>query len=457
MKRKVAIIIFGGLMATSAAASPALSEDPGAAGGAVSENSIGTLKTRRVNIPADATQVRGRISGFDATENGRLVAFSSSATNLVAGDGNKSFDVFVKDTETGGIEIVSVGSDGALGNGYSISPSISSDGRYVAFASSSDNLVPGDTNGWEDIFVHDRATATTERISLSTEGEEANVESFSPVISDDGRFVVFGSNADNLTSQDDNPYLDLFLRDRELGTTEMVNVSSDEVQAEAFSLSLHPQISADGRYVAFHSDAKNLVPNDNNGDDRHWVDDVFLRDRVEGTTTLVSVSTSGKQGNSASSAPAMTPDGRFIAFESLATNFARRDRNRAYDVFVRDLVEGTTRRASLSSKGRRANGVSLAPSISPDGRFVAFASLASNLVGDDTNGEFDIFRRDLERRRTVRISVNSRGKQARGNRDWLHSHIAAGGHWVIFESSATNLVRGDTNRAADIFMRGPYN
>jgi Tol biopolymer transport system component len=191
------------------------------------------------------------------------VAFASSATNLVSGDTNKHPDIFVRDLQTNQTTRVSVASDGTQANNFSFNPSISADGRYVAFTSWANNLVSGDTNGGRDIFVHDRQTGATTRVSVATGGGQAAADSQRPSISADGRYVAFESDASNLVSGDTNNHPDIFVHDRQTGVTMQVSVASDGTQTYAFSSD--PSISADGRYVAFGSEADNLVSGDTNG------------------------------------------------------------------------------------------------------------------------------------------------------------------------------------------------
>lgn len=229
------------------------------------------------------------------------------------------------------------------------------------------------------------ADATTERVSVSSSGAESNGPSNDAAISADGRFVAFASDASSIVRRDTNGVWDIFVHDRESGKTKRVSVSSDEVQGDGASF--HPSISADGRFVAFVSLATNLVDDDTNG----W-HDILVRDRVLGTTEQVSLNSDGVGGNLVSLLPSISSDGRFVAFESNSTNLVDDDPNgTTTDIFVRDRMLGTTELVSVNSDGVEANGESREPSISADGRFVAFASDASNLAADDTNYTLDIF------------------------------------------------------------------
>ena len=281
---------------------------------------------------------------------------------------------------------VSVDSLGAQGIGDSEGPSISAHGRFVAFYSSAANLVGSDTNGARDVFVRDRQTGKTARVSVDSHGAQGNGDSEGPSISADGRFVAFYSFASNLVAGDTNGVINVFVRDRKTGKTTRVSVNSHGAQTKRDSIVR--AISADGRFVAFDSTASNLVGGDTNG-----VDDVFVRDRKTGKTTRVSVNSHGAQGNGDSFIPSISADGRFVAFYSDAANLVAGDGNAAGDGFVRDRKAGRTKRVSVASHGTQGNDTSFPPSISADGRFVAFTSLANNLVAGDTNGASDIFAR----------------------------------------------------------------
>ena len=277
---------------------------------------------------------------------------------------------------------VSFDSAGNLGNTDSYNPSISADGRFVAFDSDASNIVPGDTNSNRDIFVRDRLTNTTTRVSFDSAGNQANDASDRVSISADGRFVAFTSLASNLVPGDTNGDPDIFVRDTLTNTTTRVSVNSAGNQGNVRSLFNAPSISADGRFVAFESRASNLVPGDTND-----ALDILVRDRLTNTTTRVSLDSAGNQGNSSSESPSISADGRFVAFTSGASNFDLG--TDTSDIFVRDTLTNTTTNVSVDSAGNRGDGDS--PSISADGRFVAFESNSSNLVPGDNNNSNDIF------------------------------------------------------------------
>jgi Tol biopolymer transport system component len=334
-----------------------------------------------------------------------------------------------------------VDSAGNEADGGSDEPAISADGRFVAFESGASNLVSGDSNGQSDVFVHDRQTGATERVSVDSAGNQADGGSGKPAISADGRFIAFESDATNLVAGDTNGESDVFVRDRQTGVTERVSVDSEGNQAaggsgddEAAGGSGAPAISADGRFVAFASAATNLVDGDANSKS-----DVFVHDRQTGATERVSVDGHGNEGDGSSTWPAISADGRFVAFESMATNLVSRDFNRDQDIFVHDRQTGATERVSVSSDGKQASSPSDVPSISADGRLVAFVSGANNLVPGDTNRFYfaDVFVHDRQTGATERVSVNSAGNQ--GNDYSGLPAISADGRFVAFLSLAGDL------------------
>src|SRR4028118_991034 len=407
-------------------------------------------------IPVDSTGISdpaGDVEGnrysvsSSISGDGRFVAFTlqQSIFRLGAPNNNinNSDDIFVRDLLTNTTTRVSVDPAGNPGNDSSYDPSISADGRFVAFQSDASNLVAGDTNNSGDIFVGDLLTNTTTRVSVGSAGNQGNSLSRRSSISGDGRFVAFGSNATNLVPGDTNNSTDIFVRDLATNTTTLVSASSSGDRGN--NDSELPSISANGRFVAFRSFATNLVPGDTN-DSR----DIFVRDLLTNTITLVSVSSNGDRANDSSSRCSISADGRFVAFDSDATNLVPGDTNNTTDIFVRDLSTNTTTRVSISSTGNQGNEDFYTPFISADGRFVTFSSEASNLVPGDTNDSEDIFVRDLSTNTTTRVSVDSAGNP--GNSDSELPSISANGQKVAFSSFATNLVPGDTNNGPDLFI-----
>jgi len=402
-------------------------------------------QTTRVSVDSAGVEGNGLSLSTAISADGRIVAFDSYASNLVAGDTNGHWDVFVHDRLTGTTERLSVDSSGAQGNNYSLDPDISADGQIVAFESLASNLVAGDKKGYWDVFVHDRSTGVTERVSVDSSGAQGNRSSDSPSISADGQIVAFSSYATNLVGGDTNGFVDVFVRDRSTGLTERVSVDSSGAEGNIDSVS--PSISADGQIVAFFSGASNLVPGDTNG-----YADVFVHDRSTGLTERVSVDSSGGEGNNDSYLPAISADGQIVAFESNASNLVAGDTNRNPDVFVYNRSTGVTERVSVDSSGAQGNDVSGDPSISADGKIVAFVSGASNLVGGDTNVRIDVFVHDCLTGITERVSVDSSGAEGNGHSYIEYPAISADGQIVAFSSYASNLVSGDTNGAYDIFV-----
>jgi hypothetical protein len=378
------------------------------------------------------------------SSDGQFVTFESKATNLVSGDTNGHVDIFVRDHQSGVVERISVSSSGEQGISESSNPSISANGRYVAFDSWASNLVGGDTNGFADTFVRDRQSSVTTLVSVSSSGEQGNHNSSNPSISSEGRFVAFVSNGSNLVGEDTNGESDIFVHDRQTGMIEMISISSSGVQGNDWSR--NPFISSDGRFIVYTSKASNLVSGDTNNQE-----DIFVFDRQRRETERVSVSSSGDQGNHWSRYDSISDDGRFVAFESTASNLVSGDTKGFNDIFVRDRQKKVTERVSLSSSGEQGNYVSNNPIISANGRFVIFTSNASNLVSGDTNGYKDIFVHDRQSGITEIVSISSTGEQ--GDRYSGNPVISTDGRYVAFESFASNLVSGDPNIWNEIFIR----
>lgn len=379
---------------------------------------------------------------------GRYLAFQSTAWNLVDDDGNGVTDIFVRDMRLKTTSRVSVDSLGVEGDADSEWPSLSADGRFVAFLSAASNLVPGDTNGAQDVFVHDRETGQTTRVSVDSAGAQGDADSyFDPRISADGRYVAFASYAGNLVADDDNGQLDVFVHDRHLAITSRVSVDSFGRQGNAYSWL--PDISADGRFVSFASGAGNLVDGDDNG-----VVDVFVHDRVTGQTTRVSVDSAGNGGDGESSYPRLSANGRFVAFHSQASNLVANDTNEYFDVFVHDRETGQTSCVSGNSAGVENDGNAELPVISGDGRYVAFHSSAGNLLPGDTNGTWDVFLRDRETGRLSRQSVASRSEQ--GNNHSFGAEMSANGRYIAFHSFAYNIVDRQVNGLPHLYMRSMH-
>jgi Tol biopolymer transport system component len=405
--------------------------------------------TEIVSISSNGTPGNTSSRYPSISADGQFVAFQSWASNLVANDTNNAVDVFVHDRQTGQTTRVSVASNGAEANGndYFMYPAISADGRYVAFQSDASNLVANDTNNEPDIFVHDRQTGQTTRVSVASDGAQGNGWAVSPSLSGDGRYVAFMSKSNNLVSEDTNGSVDIFLHDQLAGQTTRLSVSSNGTQGNDWSGT--PSISVGGRYIAFKSVATNLVGGDTNG-----LMDVFVHDRVLQQTARISVASDGSEANGHSSysfPPSITADGRYVSFDSVATNLVIGDTNGVDDVFIHDRQTGQTARVSISSNGTQGNGPSDNATVSSDGKHIVFRSLASNLVSGDTNPEWDIFVRDLQQDSTEFVSVASDGTLSNGYSN--SSSISSDGSQIAFESSARNLVPISTNIDFDVYVR----
>jgi Tol biopolymer transport system component len=337
---------------------------------------------------------------------------------------------------------VAVTTSGVEANGESNSPSLTQDGRFVAFASDSTNLVPGDTNAHTDIYVRDRTNNTTERVSVSATGAQLDDLSFTPEIAPNGRFVAFLSWATNVTSDISGNQQQLYVRDLVNRTT--VRISKNASGVSANGPSSNPELSADGRFVAFQSDATNLVQGDTNGSE-----DIFRRDLTTGVTRRVSVTSGGNQGTGDADFASISNDGRFIAFTTDGALHPA-DTNGDLDVYVWDATTLRTTPVSVNASGQFVPGQSASAAVSGNGQKVAFSS-SSALEASDTNGMSDVYVRTLASGSNARVSLG--GGNVQGNGHSFEPTIDASGSAVTFLSSATNLVPGDTNGVRDAFRR----
>lgn len=351
---------------------------------------------RLVSAPKPEVGADGPSSNPVMSRDGQRVVFVSEATNLSPDDSNRVADIFVRDGR-GPIERVTVGLGDTAPDGPSSQPDVSADGRFVVFTSAATNLVPNDTNGQTDVFLRDLAARFTVRVSVSSAGAQANGPSDTPSISANARVISFASHASDLVRGDTNAVADVFVRVPVSRRTERVSVSSRGNQQNRAVVAPFTQVSdlsRDGRVVVFESDASNLVRPDTN---RHT--DVFRHDRRTGRTTLISVDSLGFQGNNDSFAPTITPSARYVSFQSFSTNLARGGGPRE-DIFLRDLLHGTTSVVNVPANGgKRApelvTQLLQRPSISNNGQIAAFSSTAPNLTTGDTNEGQDVFVRLL--------------------------------------------------------------
>lgn len=333
--------------------------------------------TVRVSLNANGEQGNSGSGSPSVSADGRFVAFESNASNFVEGDTNGLVDIFVKDMQTGGITRVSVDASGAEADGNSSHPSISGDGRYVAFHSEAGNLVPNDVNGAADVFVHDRQTGMTVAVSAG-----GNASAMDASISLDGRFVVFASGASNLVADDTNGRTDVFVYSVQTAQVARVSVNSDGEQADRGAT--EPSISGDGRYVTFSSDSGNLMSTPT--EDFTYV---YVHDRMTGATSVVSFKDGFPMYGTAEGS-VISADGRYILFsyddrgDSMPTRW----------LYVHDRVAVNTLPPVVSGNGDGSENPIL-PTISGDGRMIAFASGSSSMVAGDTNGMRDIFVKEI--------------------------------------------------------------
>ncbi|MGE0576484.1 Calx-beta domain-containing protein [Reyranella sp.] len=403
----------------------------------------------RASINEQAAEGNNHSSEPALAPGGTLVAFASRADNLVTGDGNENADIFVKDLTTGLVQRITMGFAGDEANNNSSSPVFSPSGGKIAFVSGASNLVVGDSNFTQDIFVWSNGTIT--RVSTDALGNQANGFSDAPAFSADGTKIVFVSSASNLVSDDTNGTEDIFVKDLTSGAIQRVNTtaSGDEAEGdgEGGGYSTEPVFSPDASRVAFVSVADNLVTGDTNG-----VADVFVKTLAGGAIVRVSTNASGAQANGDSSNPVFSANGSRVAFTSAASDLITGDTNGVGDIFIKNLSDNSIARISTDAAGAQANGASWGAAFSPDGARIFFVSAASNLVAGDTNGVADVFVKDMFTGAIARVSTNSSDGQATGG-DSSQFVLSSDGNRLAFYSSATNLVNGGDNESTDIYVR----
>ncbi|MDS4012184.1 MAG: M10 family metallopeptidase C-terminal domain-containing protein [Defluviicoccus sp.] len=338
----------------------------------------------------------------------------------------------------------STAADGTQGNDESLFPVFSPDGTKLLLWSYASNLVAGDTNGSSDIFVKDLATGAIKLVSTDAAGVQGNDGSYEPDFSPDGTKVAFYSSASNLDGHDSNGVPDIFVKTLETGAIKCISTAAAGTRWN--DTSYDPKFSPDGTKVAFASYASNVVPGDTNS-----TASIFVKDLTNETVCFVSTNAAGEHGNGFSADPAFSPDGTKVAFRSSASNLVPGDTNENSDIFVKTLAAGAISLVSTAANGTQGNGGSYDPIFSPDGTKMAFRSDASNLVPGDSNGSPDIFIKTLATGAIARISTDAAGAQANGGSGELV--FSPDGTKVAFRSDASNLVAGDTNNRADIFVK----
>lgn len=404
----------------------------------------------RMSVSTPGVQGDQDSTDSDVSNDGRFVVFESNATNLVAGDGNGAADIFLRDRATGVTTLVSVSSSGIKGNGQSNVPSISKDGRFIAFESAATNLVAGDTNGFTDIFVHDTQTGTTTRVSLTPTLGQANGHSSAPRISPNGARVVYESQANNL-APGLPPFgpVQIFRSDSPSGAnTILVSVNTGGT-AIGNGHSLYPHPSNDGRFVEFHGESTNLVTPDANGGQT----DVFVRDVFVGSTVRASVTSGGVQVASSTLGYSISNDGRFVGMQTDGV-LAAGDSNGMMDVYRRDISLGQTALCSASAAGVVGNFHSLGGLASGDGRFMTFISGASNLAPPDTAGRYDVMVKDMQTGTVRCASRLANGVEA--DESSYNPSASEDARFVGYFSDAMNLAPPNTNSNRDVYLNDQF-
>ncbi len=401
--------------------------------------------TIRVSVGPGGVEADGASQDSVLSADATIVAFSSLATNLVAGDTNAVRDVFVRDLAAGVTERISVSSGGGQANGDSFQSALSADGRIVAFTSTATNLVAFTTTSSRNVYLRDRAAGTTILVTTGIPGFGVNANCEQLSLSADGRFLAFLSLANNVVPGDTNSGRDVFLYDRTTASTSIVSLNSAGNHQDG--LHSAPSLSADGRWIAFDSTAV-LAPQGSS------LGGVYLRDLVAGTTTCVSLTDGGATANGTSTTPSISADGRWVAFVSEATNLTSDVVTAQHNVYVRDLVAGRTQLVSRSLHAT-ANGDCTAPSTGGDGRFVCFFSRATNLQSNDTTPDVDLILRDGWTGATWTLSSSASGQAVGGDLQFeVGPQLSIDGQTSVFVSPAPNLVPGDNNGVPDVFVHG---
>ncbi|MFF3110351.1 TolB family protein [Kitasatospora sp. NPDC057904] len=443
-----------------------------------------TGATKRVTVGTPGSQPDGASNAQGLSADGRFAVFTSSASNLLPGSGNGRTKVFVRDLWTGKVEREDVSTAGADADLDSYEATISGNGRFVAFTSSATNLGSGAGRATPDVYVHDRLTGRTEPVAATDPAKPQTGHSAgTPSISWDGRYVAFQSDRTDLAPAGVTPHGGtIYVTDRRTGKTRLVSIGADGTAANGSSAS--PVISADGRTVGFISKATNLIAQDKPGalhedafGDRTTADDLapgssststgsgtgsssssprilkprsypfYVRDLDDEETRLASPD--GKGGSRGVENPSLSPDGRFAVF-SAPVFHGTGPWDRHFEVFVRDLEQGTERSVTVALPGTTVRSDAWEGRMTADDRWVYFSSTADDLVPGDTNNASDVFRFDLWSNRTERVSVATDGSQSTGGSS--APFVDAFGTTVLFTSEDGTLVPDDSNKLPDVFV-----
>ena len=408
----------------------------------VAEQPIGTIRVVSHGLEDKTADDDSR--NASVSDDGRYVAFHSQALDLVAQPKCREDEIctYVHDRQTRETVMASVTPSGGAPNDSAAYPSISGDGRYVAYQSQANNLVADDRGRHTDVFVYDRQTGVTELISRNPEGEPANRASGEPVLSSDGRFVLYNSAASDLVPGDRKWGSDIYRTDRVTGETIVVSLTPRGKRPHGDSTP--DAMSADGRIAVYRSIADDIAPRDDNDT---W--DLFAYDTETGETEVVSRAVDGGTSDGNAGGASISDDGRFITFGSDGSDIVPPDLGGHSDVFLLDRVAGEITRVSVGADGAPANGPSVKPTTSADGTEIAFGSLATDLGAGGVDDVSDVFVIDLVAG-TIEIVTRGRGGSPPDNYS-TYPFLSGDGSVVAWESEATNLVRGDRNGSNDVF------
>ncbi len=421
-------------------------------------------KTELVTKPPSGAAPTGPGRFPEITPDGRYVVFQSLANNLTSkADSNTYWDVFVRDLKTGVTKTVSTGLKGAPANGDSTAPDISANGRYVAFISEANNLVKGDqdkNNLAGELFIKDLKTGKTTRAFTGPRPDDEYGSEYQPSISDNGAVVAFDSSRSTLVPNDTNGDEDVFVWKRSTGKITRVSVTSSGAEAgspayEAYADSLGAEISGDGKTVVFQSGENNLVKNDTNN-----ISDVFLHSLVTHRTTRISVGPKGQQATGGypdrrqgAATPSISSDGQTVLYSGASLKgLVPQDVGDYRQVYVYHRKTGKTQLAVRTPGGGVVNDHLNNGVLSPDGRFISFETSAPGLVKGDTDTDEDVFVRDLKAGRTVRASVGPNGADAKGWSGGFANALSANGRRVVFTSDATGLVTNPIYGDEDLYV-----